>query len=79
MHPNLTLNESDTFLRKGIMVLCIPSFIRGATLRRLLIILPKRFYYTRTVKFVDFSSFVLSLFFIEGEKSKGTTIFNLCK
>jgi hypothetical protein len=79
MHPNLTLDESDTFLRKGIMILCIPSFIRGATLRSLLIILPKRFNYTRIVKFVIFSSFVLFfiIFFIEGYilKLKGSVYF----
>lgn len=79
MHPNLTLDESDTFLRKGIMILCIPSFIRGVTLRRLLIILPKRFNYTRIVKFVIFSSFVLFfiIFFIEGYilKLKGSVYF----
>lgn len=59
MHPNLNLDESNIFLRKGIIVLAIPSFTRGAALRRVLILYPKRFVYTEIIKIAIFSSFLL--------------------
>jgi len=62
IHPNLNLEESDIFLRKGIIVLCLPSFTSGAVLSRVLRIYPKRFIYTGIVKFTIFSAFLL--FFI---------------
>jgi len=59
INSNLHLNESDILLRKGIVVLCLPSFLRGAVLRNTIITLPKIFVYPIRVKYIIFSSFVI--------------------
>lgn len=61
INSNLNLNESDTLLRKGIMVLCLPSFLRGTILRNITIITPKNFIYPMRVKFIIFYSFITFL------------------
>merc|ERR1712020_462208 len=60
--PNLNLFEGDSLLRKGIIILCLPSFTRGRILRALIIITPKSFFYSGYLKIAIFSSFLLFFF-----------------
>lgn len=48
--PLSALRESDHLLRKGILILIIPSFTRGASLRVLINPIPAAFFYTQTLK-----------------------------
>lgn len=79
IHPKLMLNESDIFLRKGVIVLSVPSFTRGSILGSILHICPKRFFYTRTIKFIIFFSFFLFFFIFSKRwyplKLKGSVYF----
>lgn len=69
MQSNLNLNESDILLRKGIIVLCLPSFLRGATLSSIIIIIPKTFIYPIRVKSIIFCSVIFfSIFLLERYK-----------
>jgi len=55
----LVLRECDYLLRKGILVLRLPSFSRGATLRSLIPAIPHGFIYASRVKLIIFGSFLI--------------------
>ena len=74
--PNLNLYEGDTLLRKGIMILYLPSFLRGRILSALMIITPRRFFYSRSIKTIIFSSFLL-FFFIFTKRRYNLNIFGI--
>jgi len=58
------------------MILYLPSFLRGRILSALMIITPRRFFYSRSIKTIIFSSFLL-FFFIFTKRRYNLNIFGI--